>query len=356
MQNRPTIPAALETPVARGSLVALAAAVLFGVTTPFVTALGRGVGPFATATLLYAGAALGARVRVRASAEPELGRRHLGRIALVAISGAFVAPSCLAWGLQHAGALAASLLLNLETVFTVLLAWALFREPMGRRVMVAVALMVAGGGVLATRAGAGGPSSLLGLAAIAAAALAWALDNTWTRPLADFDPRDVVFRKGLGGAALSAALALVMHDAWPAAGATAALLLCGAAGYGLSLRLYLRAQRTLGAARTASVFAVAPFVGAGLAFALGDRTGCRYIAAAGVLFSAAVYVHVTERHRHHHRHASLEHEHAHRHDDDHHSHPHDVPSAGEHSHVHRHEPTEHDHPHGSDLHHRHAHD
>lgn len=344
------------TPIGRGSLLAVAAAILFGVTTPFVRHLGAGVGAFATATLLYAGAALGSGLPLRRAEAPPLGRAQLRRIALVAVFGAALAPASLAWGLQHSGALAASLLLNLEAIFTVFFARAFYREPIGRRVAFAVALMLAGGALLGLRAGVDGVSSALGLAAIVAATLGWALDNTLTRPLADFDPRAVVFGKGLIGATLSALTALVLREAWPSLPAVFGLLACGATGYGLSLRLYLRAQRTLGAARTGSLFAFAPFVGASVAFALGDRENGLLVAGAGALFVMAVYLHVTEAHHHRHRHEPLDHEHAHRHDDDHHSHAHDPPVTGEHSHAHQHEPTEHDHPHGSDLHHRHGHD
>ncbi|MCL4754743.1 MAG: DMT family transporter [Myxococcales bacterium] len=336
--------------------MALAAALLFGATTPVVKQLGAGVGAFATAALLYAGAALGSGVLLGRGGEPALGRAQLGRIALVAIIGAALAPAGLAWGLQHAGALAGSLVLNLEAVFTVFLARALYREPIGRRVWLAVALMLSAGGLLAARAGAGGTSSALGLLVITGATLGWALDNTLTRPLADFDPRAVVLCKALGGALLSVVAALVLRDAWPSPVAAAALLACGATGYGLSLRLYLRAQRTLGAARTGSLFAFAPFAGAVLAFWLGEREAGILVAVAGVLFGAAAYLHATESHDHRHAHGALEHEHAHGHDDGHHLHVHDPAVSGEHTHAHRHEPTEHEHPHGAELHHRHGHD
>jgi drug/metabolite transporter (DMT)-like permease len=345
-----------RNPIFQGGVMAVMAAVLFGATTPLVKHFGAGAGAFATATLLYGGAALGAGIFRRRADEPTMGRPQLRRIALVALFGAALAPAALAWGLQHAGALSASLLLNLEAVFTVLLARAFYREPIGRRVAVAAALMVAGGAVLAVRGGSHESSSSLGLLAIAGATLGWALDNTLTRPLADFDPRLVVFWKAFLGAALSIGTALLLRDSWPRPAALAGLLACGATGYGLSLWFYLGAQRLLGAARTGSLFAFAPFVGAALAFALGDRVGIGLTAAAASLFVAAVYLHLTEGHGHGHRHERLEHEHAHSHDDGHHDHVHEPPVSGPHSHSHRHEPVEHEHPHASDLHHRHEHD
>ncbi len=334
----------------------MGAALLFGLTTPLVEHFGDHVGAFATAALLYAGAAAGAGFRRASPDEPRLTAHHAPRIALVAVFGAVLAPAAFAWGLQRTGAVATSLLLNLEAALTVLLARLFYREPIGRRVLLACALMIAGGSLLASRLGAAGGWGVLGLFAVSVATLGWALDNTLTRPLADLDPRAVVFWKAATGAGLSTVAAVVARDSWPAGSSLLGLVACGATGYGLSLQLYLRAQRVLGAARTGSLFALAPFFGTALAFALGDRTGFTSVLAASALFAVAVYLHVTERHGHRHVHEPIAHEHAHRHDDGHHSHTHDPAVSGSHSHPHRHERVEHEHPHGSDVHHRHGHD
>ncbi len=348
------------TPIARGSLYALGAACLFGLTAPLLKRYGAADGAFATAAVLYAGAALAAAPRYLGGKrafgrERALGVRELGRVALVAVFGAAFAPTALAWGLAHSGAAAGALLLNLEALFTVLLARVVHREPTGPRVALAVVLMLAGGALLALRTGPVDASEALGLGAVALATLFWALDNTLSRPLADFDPHVVVLVKAVLGAALSACFTLALGERWPASDALLGLFICGFLGYGVSLALYLRAQRILGAARTGSLFAVAPFVGAAFAYALGDRSGVGLMGAAAVLFALAVYLHVTERHAHRHVHEPVEHEHAHGHDDGHHDHPHEPRFLGSHSHPHRHARLEHEHPHGSDLHHRHRH-
>jgi hypothetical protein len=131
------------------------------------------------------------------------------------------------------------------------------------------------------------------------------------------------------------------------------LLVCGATGYGLSLRLYLTAQRRIGAARTGSVFALAPFVGASVAIAFGDRALDWLTALAAALFGFGVYLHASEHHEHEHHHDPVEHDHPHRHDDGHHDHTHDPPVGGEHSHAHRHGALVHSHEHAPDLHHDH---
>jgi drug/metabolite transporter (DMT)-like permease len=346
-----------RTQIARGVLLATAAAVAFGVTTPIVAWAGRGQGAFATAALLYAGAALASAILwVLACTEAApLRRRDLPRVLGVAITGGAIAPALLVWGLQRAGATVGALLLNLEAVFTVLLAWLVFHEPIGQRVVLAVAAMAAGGVVLVLDASHSTAWGLAGGVAVAAATLGWAIDNTLTRPLAERDPLSVVVAKAGLGASFTCAAAVVTGEPVPSARSVLVLLACGATGYGLSLRLYLLAQRVIGAGRTGSVFALAPFLGAALAIAAGERGTTGWTLAAAALFAAGVYLHLTERHEHPHVHDAIEHDHVHRHDDGHHDHTHDPPFAGAHAHPHQHMQLTHRHEHASDLHHAHPH-
>ena len=343
-------------PALRGGLFALAAALLFGISTPLVQRAGRGLGPFTTAALLYGGAALiGALLRRSVDREAALRRGDLPRLVLMALFGAALGPVALAWGLQHTSGTSASLMLALEALFTAVLARSLYREVMDRRVWTAMLLLLAGGMVLVLDRGLIGGVQMLGLLAVLAATAAWGVDNTLSRALAERDPSQVVLGKSLMGAVTTAALAVAAGEPAPSWGAAAALLAIGASGYGLSLRLYLLAQRAFGAARTGSVFAFAPFIGALLAIALGDRSLSWGMGAGGALMLAGVALHLAESHGHEHEHEALEHEHAHTHDDGHHDHVHDPMPAGAHSHLHRHEPMRHAHPHVPDAHHAHRH-
>ncbi len=342
------------SPFFSGALLALASAAAFGATTPLVQRFGHDAGPLTTACLLYAGAAVAAFIgRSHGEAAPR--RAHLPRLVLVAIAGAVVAPTFLAWGLQRTSATSASLLLNLEAVFTVALARVFFREPIGRRVAIAVALMVAGGALLVARDGSSAELGLAGMLAVVVATLAWAIDNLLTRPLADLDSTRVVAYKAGLGAILTLTAALVTRERSPTALDALALAACGATGYGASLRLYLLAQRRIGTARTASLFAIAPFVGAAIAWTLGERGDWRTTLGAATLFAIGVALHLTEKHAHAHTHDVTDHDHAHRHDDGHHGHTHEPPVAGTHSHAHHHDATTHAHDHAPDVHHVHRH-
>lgn len=350
-------PPTSRKPALAGGLLALAAAVLFGLSTPLVQVLGRGAGPFATAALLYAGAAAaGALLRAPAEKEARLRRADAKRLLGVAFFGALLGPVALAWGLQHTSGTGASLMLTLEALFTAVLARLFYGESMGKRVWLALLALLGGGALLVVDQGRSGETQVLGLLAVLAATAAWGTDNALSRALADRDPGQVVLAKSALGATCAAAVGLALGEALPALASAGGLFLVGAVGYGLSLRFYLLAQRTFGAARTGSVFAFAPFVGAIAALALGDRSGSWLMLAAGGLMAVGVWIHLAERHEHAHRHEALVHEHAHTHDDGHHDHRHDPMPSGPHSHRHVHAPMQHAHPHTPDLHHRHAHD
>lgn len=343
-------------PALRGGLLALLAATLFGISTPLVQQFGAGLGAFGTAALLYAGAAVvGLLSRQRVEREARLRRGDLPRLLAMAAFGAVMGPVALAWGLQNTSGTSASLMLTLEALFTAVLAWRLYRETMDGRVRTAMALLLAGGMVLVLDQGRTGGAQLWGLLAVLLATAAWGVDNTLSRALAERDPGQVVMAKALLGATTTMLLAVLFGEPLPAVGAALALFAIGATGYGLSLRLYLLAQRAFGAARTGSVFAFAPFIGATLAVALGDRSASGLMALGSVLMLAGVVLHLAESHAHEHEHEALEHEHAHRHDDGHHEHAHDDMPLGEHSHWHRHEPKRHAHPHVPDVHHAHRH-
>lgn len=200
----------LHLPALRGGLLALLAAGLFGVSTPLVQQLGAGLGPFTTAALLYAGAAIiGALLRQPVEQEACVLRSDTLRLLAVAAFGAVLGPVALAWGLQRTSGTGASLMLTLEALFTATLAWRLYGETMDRRVWVAMLMLLAGGGLLVLDQGLSGGGQLLGLLAVLVATAAWGMDNTLSRALAERDPGQVVFIKSALGSAATLCLALL---------------------------------------------------------------------------------------------------------------------------------------------------
>lgn len=343
-----------------GRACAIAAAALFGVSTPLVKQLLPSVSPILLAGWLYVASGLGlaayrmARGR-RATVEARLARRDLPWLVAAIVCGGVIGPVLLMAGLARTPASSASLLLNLEGVFTVLLAWFVFKEHFDRRIAAGMVLISAGAFTLSWlgRPELGVPWGAL---AIAGACLAWALDNNLTRHVSAADPVQIAMWKGLCAGAVNTCVAVSLGAEFPPLGSLAAIGLVGFFGYGVSLVLFVLALRHLGAARTGAYFSLAPFVGATVSvFWLQESFGIGFIVAA-LLMAAGVGLHLTERHEHEHTHEAVEHEHAHHHDEHHrHAHGPSDPGSEPHSHRHRHEPLPHRHRHYPDVHHRHEH-
>lgn len=345
-----------------GILAALGAAVLFGASTPLAKVLVGELPPILLAGLLYLGSGIGLlgyralRGRVARMDDAPLGRPDLPWLAGAIVVGGIVGPVLLMLGLRATSGSAASLLLNLEAVFTAALAWFVFRENFDRRILLGMVLIVAGGALLSWQPSGGAVDTAWGAALVAGACLAWGIDNNLTRKIAASDAVQIAGLKGLVAGAFNTSLALAIGAALPGWSAALAAGLVGLAGYGVSLSLFVIALRHLGTARTGAYFSVAPFFGAALALGLlGESTGTAFWAAA-ILMAGGVWLHLTERHEHLHEHAPLTHTHRHVHDE-HHRHAHDPDWDGTepHVHEHRHERLVHRHPHFPDLHHRHRH-
>jgi drug/metabolite transporter (DMT)-like permease len=351
---------ALEREARSAVGAALAAAVLFGASTPLAKALVGEVPPLLLAGLLYLGSGIGLWVLrvardggLRASGVTRVEWRWLA--AAIAVGGV-AGPALLMFGLTRTTAADASLLLNLEVAFTALLAWLVFRENADRRIVLGMALVVAGGLVLAWPARGARVVSSSGLLAVAGACLCWAADNNLTRRVSALDPVFIAATKGFVAGVTNVSLALGLGAKLPSPGLVAAAGAVGLAGYGLSLVLFVLALRGLGAARTGAYFATAPFVGAAIAVIAFHEPLSWGLGAAALLMASGVWLHLTERHEHEHDHEALTHSHAHRHDI-HHQHGHAFAWDGcePHAHEHRHEPLTHAHPHYPDAHHRHKH-
>ena len=337
----------------RGVVRAGLAALLFGASTPFAAQLARETNPFVLAGLLYLGAALAViPTTIRHRPDRAALRRGAPRLGTAVVVGGAAGPVLLALGLQHASAANASLLLNLELVFTVVLAAVFFREHIGARVAVGAGLVGLASVLLS---GPGATADLrLGAVLIAAACVCWAIDNSVTAELDELAPAHITLAKGLiaGGANTLIGLSVAPLPPLPSVGAA---LVIGALGYGASITLWVAGARDLGAARAQVVFASAPFLGALVAWTVFREpiTG----AAVATLVIAAVGVALVSRsdHEHAHVHGALEHDHEHTHGDDHHTHAHDNDFTGRHHHPHSHSRTEHSHAHMPDVHHRHTH-
>ena len=346
-----------------GVAYAFGAAALFGASTPFAKRLLPQVEPWLLAGLLYLGSGLGlavyrllsSRFQKAAGKEAPLSRADVPWLVAAIGFGGVVGPLLLMIGLRWTPASSASLLLNLEGVFTALLAWFVFKENFDARIAWGMAL-ISGGAVVLSWAGRPVVGVPWGALAIVGACFAWALDNNFTRKVSAADPVQIALLKGLCAGSVNTTLGLLLGAKLPAVGTMAAAGIVGFLGYGVSLTLFVLALRHLGAARTGAYFSIAPFVGTVVSLPLLHEPFSIGLLVAAGLMGWGVWLHLTERHQHTHLHESIEHDHLHTHDE-HHQHPHgpDGPPGEPHSHRHQHEPLVHSHPHHPDLHHRHPH-
>lgn len=333
-----------------GAVAALCAALLFGAGTPIAKVFLGPVSPWLLAGLLYLGSGLGLAIwrRLRHAESARFGAGEMKWLAGAVLAGGIVAPVFLMWGLSRMPASGVSLLLNLEGVFTALLAWFVFHENFDRRIVIGMALILAGAALLSWSDEAS-LGSVLPALAVAAACLAWAVDNNLTRKVSLADATFIAMIKGVVSGSVNTTMALMLGATLPSASILLGAAAVGFLSYGVSLALFVVALRHVGTARTGAYFATAPFAGALLAIPLLHEPISLRLVAAALLMGLGVWIHLTERHHHEHTHEAMEHEHEHIHDE-HHQHAH--PGVGPHTHWHRHEPMTHSHPHFPDEHHR----
>lgn len=339
---------------------ALLAAVLYGIQVPFSKILMNGLDPLFLAALLYLGAGTG-MLAVRTAEyfvlprrrEAVLEKKDFPYVLLMVILD-IAAPVLLLTGLRMSSAGTVSLLGNFEIAATALLAMAIFHEAVGKRVWISIGLITAAcmllsvGDLSAVRLSPGALTVLLACAV-------WGLENNCTRRLSGKDPMQIVIIKGLGSGTGS----LILTACFGKFSGSAVYILGAAAlgfvAYGLSIYFYVRAQRSLGAARTSAFYAAAPFIGVILSWAvLQEKITWTFLLALSLMVSGCI-LGISEKHNHMHVHLRETHEHMHSHNDGHHSHTHGYEVIGEHSHMHTHEEIRHSHPHTPDTHHRHIH-
>jgi drug/metabolite transporter (DMT)-like permease len=342
-----------------GVPMALASAVLFGVATPLSKILLGTVNPQLLAGILYLGAGLGlACVHFSRAAmgipapEAPLRTSDIPWLAAVVLFGGLIAPLLLMLGLVQTEAATGSLLLNVEGLTTMSIAWVVFRENVDRRLLLGALAIIAGAVVLSWQ---GREFAIdTGAALIVGACVAWGIDNNLTRKLSSADPVMIAMIKGLAAGTANTGMALLNGADMPLAGTIYAAAAVGFLGVGVSLVLFVLALRHLGTARTGAYFSFAPFIGAVVAVFLLHEPLTLKLVVSGLLMGFGLWMHLAERHSHEHQHEAFEHEHSHEHDE-HHQHTHDEPTIEPHSHWHRHTPLRHAHPHYPDLHHRHRH-
>ncbi|MBE6630626.1 MAG: DMT family transporter [Ruminococcaceae bacterium] len=256
----------MQKTVKRGIFLAILAAALYAVNSPFSKLLLHFVPPTLMAGLLYLGAGAGMlliaafrRVRGEKGSEQPLTRAQLPyTLAMIVLD--IAAPIFLLMGLSATTAANASLLNNFEIVATALIALAVFRERISPRLWMGI-LFVTLSCAFLTVEDLGSLQFSYGSLFVLLACVCWGVENNCTRKLSGKDPMQIVLLKGIFSGLGSVLIGLFLGERIGTWWSVPAVLLVGFVAYGLSIFFYVHAQRLLGAARTSAYYAVAPFIG-----------------------------------------------------------------------------------------------
>ena len=312
---------------------AILAAVFYAVNVPVSKVLLREVGPTTMAALLYLGAGVGIGMLSLFSRNSREKSEPLSKKDLPYVIGMIVldiaAPIFLMLGISYGSSANASLLGNFEIVATTLIALFIFREAVSKRLWAAIALITLSS-ILLSFAGTDSFRFSYGSLFVLLATVCWGFENNCTRNIASKSTYEIVVLKGIFSGLGSLLIAFTMRESMPGTGYAVVALLLGFVSYGLSIFLYVRAQRVLGAAKTSAYYAVAPFIGAFLSFVfLKEQLSWKYLTALAVMIAGSALVVVDTLIRQH----AHQHVHTFTHTHDGSTHTHTVVHTHEHNHY-----------------------
>ena len=323
---------------------AVLAAVFYAINVPFSKQLLQDVPPTFMASFLYFGAGIGVGIMYLFHWNSEKREERLTRdnlpytIGMVLLD--ILAPIFLMFGVSIGSSANASLLGNFEIVATTLIALLLFKESVSKKLWTAI-LFITISSIILSFEGSGSFHFSLGSLFVLLATICWGMENNCTRKISEKSTYQIVTIKGLFCGLGSFVVASVVGETLPSARYIILAMLLGFVAYGLSIFLYIRAQRDLGAAKTSAYYAVAPFVGTFLAFLInGEQLSATYLVGLFFMIIGTLFVvadTLMKNHSHLHTHLI--------------THTHD---GSTHTHVITHE-HEHEHFCSSDIHRHHHH-
>lgn len=275
-------------------VLALLAAVFYAINTPFSKVLLNNVTPTFMAAFLYLGAGVGVGIMYLFHVKHEEKAERLTKKDFPYTIGMIVldiaAPIFLMIGINLGIASNASLLGNFEIVATTLIALLIFKEKVSGRLWTAIGFITLSSIVLSFE-GSGSFQFSIGSLFVILATCCWGLENNCTRKILEKSTYEIVLLKGIFSGGGSFVIAMFLGERIPEAKYIVAVMLLGFVAYGLSIFLYIRAQRDLGAAKTSAYYAVAPFVGAFLAFVInGEKLTVMYFVGLAFMLAGTVFV------------------------------------------------------------------
>jgi drug/metabolite transporter (DMT)-like permease len=261
----------LKTKQNTAILWAILSAALYAISIPLSKILLIEIPPTMMAALLYLGAGIGMSIiwvvrskKDKLKSEMKLTKKELPyTVGMVVIN--IVAAIFLMIGLAMTTSSTTSLLSNFEIVATSLIALLSFKEAISKRLWLAIGLITVASIFLSVK-DLSNISFSFGSFFVLLGTICWGFENNFTRKLSVKDPLEIVIIKGFGSGLGSLLLAFIVKQTATNVVYIIATLALGFVAYGLSIYLYVYAQRYLGAAKTSTYYAIAPFIGVVLSF------------------------------------------------------------------------------------------
>jgi drug/metabolite transporter (DMT)-like permease len=176
-----------------------------------------------------------------------------------------IAPILLMFGLMDSASSNASLLNNFEIVCTSIIALAIFKEVVSKKMWIAIALITLSSFLLSFEDLSSFKLSW-GALFVILATLCWGFENNCTRNLSSKNTYSVVTIKGIFSGLGSLVVALCLQEEFSHFTYILLATLLGFVAYGLSIFFYIKAQGVIGASKTSAYYSVAPFIGTFLSF------------------------------------------------------------------------------------------
>lgn len=264
-------------------MYAILAALLYAINTPVSKVLLDNIPVTFMASFLYLGAGIGVGIMYLFHWKEEKIEERLVKSDFLYTIGMILldvaAPILMMFGIKFGTASNASLLGNFEIVATSLIALCIFKEAVASKLWVAIGFITVSSVILSFE-GTGSLNFSYGSLFVLLATVCWGLENNCTRKISEKSTYQIVLLKGIFSGIVSFVLAILIGERLPSVKYIVTAMLLGYVAYGLSIFTYIRAQRVLGAAKTSAYYALAPFMGAFLAFVfVGEKLSRSYIVA-----------------------------------------------------------------------------
>ncbi len=345
----------------KGFLFALLSSLLFSLSTPLSKLLLEDIQPLILSALYYS--ISGVFFFPSFWMDKQYGKIKavdFKKISLMIISGAIIAPILLLYGIRTVSAFESSLYLNFEMVFTILIAYFIFKDKIGSKGVLGIIIVLSSlllwsidFQIFAVFSN----SFSIGVLLIIFACFFWGVDNNISRSLGDKSSLQITSIKGIVGGTFNFCLIFLLQIKFSLSGVQILLIfIVGILSFGVSIMCFLFSLKFLGTIKSSLIFSLSPFFGAIISFVLFGNTFRIADLFVFLTILIGIVLLLVDQHVHNHNHLSFTHIHP-MEDDLHHlaSNIERIEQISDSIVKHTHVPFAHSHKHNHDLHHHHGH-